>query len=854
MVSQRVADLFNAAQREGREVDSSLRRNLSSGEQRDLDELQDRAASARVSQEIRITEIKKAEGIPEDQPIPIEAIQPPPERFRGISQEQRREALKRVGAGEERSREQTRLINIQKESKVDVFKKPKEVVVRGEDVFIGGLGFSVEKRRQKEFIIRQTGGSFVISSGDEDFPITQRAEEFTEAPGIEEERKAEKPFLTLEATIIPETFLERSLFKLQQQRQKFKPKFGGIERGGETLEILKQQAGGFLIGAGVSAVGGIIFLKNLIKDPIITTKEIIKSVPQIPEKLGGLGAILKEEPGFATGFVVSEAAQAVILGKTATKLGDVIDIGRTRISTKFRPKVTRKGVQIITEIPTEELGFFRFRGASIRELAGEDIKLFTGKFPITKEIPITKPVKLLKEPLEVQAKLAGTTRDIVSAQTDFFKKTVGLERLERFFFADPRGRLRISRLIGETDGGLRALLSGEITFRRGKKLAFFFEKAEIEQLPKNLAKKLKTGKPLTLAEQEQLLIFQSRPSGKFKPIGKLSLEPEVVTLEIPRKVGDLGVTLVGKGLRQKRVTIIKTELLPPTKEITEVSRAISKGVITKKQIQRLAELTGFKSSEVSGLISPKIFVSPTGLGLSVSSAISKVSRVSVPPSSLRPSGLSQALSKSDISLAPSKPISKPISRLAEDLTPISALPSPISPPPISPGAPPISPPPTPTLRPPVSPPPIIPLTILSLQKQIQRERIKQQGWDVFIKSTKTKKFVKANKNALTKTRARDVRNFLLDTSLSRSGKLKPSRNPPKNSLLDVPFGYGEISSFKFRDFKQVKGKRIKLEPDFVIEKREFLLDTPQEVQDITIEKRLSQIQKRRMKSALNVLS
>ncbi len=65
---------------------------------------------------------------------------------------------------------------------------------------------------------------------------------------------------------------------------------------------------GLVAAGGITAISTGQFIKQLTTQPITTVKESIKAIPKIPEQLGGLGAIIRSEPGFATGIVLSEAA------------------------------------------------------------------------------------------------------------------------------------------------------------------------------------------------------------------------------------------------------------------------------------------------------------------------------------------------------------------------------------------------------------------------------------------------------------------------------------------------------------------------------------------------------------------
>jgi len=112
---------------------------------------------------------------------------------------------------------------------------------------------------------------------------------------------------------------------------------------------------------------------------------------------------------------------------------------------------------------------------------------------------------------------------------------------------------------------------------------------------------------------------------------------------------------------------------------------------------------------------------------------------------------------------------------------------------------------------------------------------------------KAKRLIKVNKVPLTKKRAEDLRNYITDTSLSRTAKIKPTAGIPKKSRLKVPSGYSRLTKEKFRTYRIVKGKRKKLSKGKVIERKRKLLDTRQERKRITLRKRIKQITKPKRK-------
>ena len=150
------------------------------------------------------------------------------------------------------------------------------------------------------------------------------------------------------------------------------------------------------------------------------------------------------------------------------------------------------------------------------------------------------------------------------------------------------------------------------------------------------------------------------------------------------------------------------------------------------------------------------------------------------------------------------------------------------------------------IKPSKKPPVIIPL----LKKKIIRKKGKKIiSYDVFArplkksKKAKIPKLIRVNKVPLTKKKAEDLRNYIIDTSLARTGKIKPVKGKIGKPRLKVPISYAAQTQFKFRTYRKVKGRRKPLKPGKVIEKRKRLLDTIQEKRKITLKRRISQIDK-----------
>ncbi len=140
------------------------------------------------------------------------------------------------------------------------------------------------------------------------------------------------------------------------------------------------------------------------------------------------------------------------------------------------------------------------------------------------------------------------------------------------------------------------------------------------------------------------------------------------------------------------------------------------------------------------------------------------------------------------------------------------------------------------------------------KKKPKRKQKKKQAYNVFArpikktKKAKRPKLVKVNKVPLRKKRARDLRNFITDTSLSRTGRIKKGKGKPRKPKLRVPKGYAKKTSIKFRRHRIVKGKRKLLPKGKVIERRKRLLDTVQERRKITLRRRIKQITPKRKPS------
>ena len=149
-------------------------------------------------------------------------------------------------------------------------------------------------------------------------------------------------------------------------------------------------------------------------------------------------------------------------------------------------------------------------------------------------------------------------------------------------------------------------------------------------------------------------------------------------------------------------------------------------------------------------------------------------------------------------------------------------------------------------------PKIIPVPKLKLKPVKKKIKVKKklpfpiskQGYNVFGKPIKQKKFRRLNKVPLTKAKAKDLGAWLTDHSLARTFKLKQTNKEAQKPKLKVPASYFSKTKHKFRDFRKVKGEKIPLKNKWIEKKGKFLLDTRAERNKITLLAKLSKLKKK----------
>ena len=473
------------------------------------------------------------------------------------------------------------------------------------------------------------------------------------------------PYGTVTPVEEPEGFLGKLRRKADFQRGKVDT---AIARGDTRI------AESIALGAGTSLLSTAEFGKKLVLSPVDTITEAGQGIFGLATGQVGLpqvGQTLKTNPAFALGFAGAEVAQIGIIGKGLDKAGKFASTTKAKLSTKFKPVSQVDDIKIIKGIKTKS-------GKKV------DIELASGTADVS-------------EPLSKQAGLIGKKVDAVSGSQDLFgkifKRKVMIDKpsakgLEKSFFADPRTRLRASRIgLGQKDARVLDILSGDVTFKSTKPQAVLFEDALIQKLPanlKNIGTKLKAGKTLSTADEAKLLKFQLEPSGKFKPIGFLSRESEITLAptEIIKSRGVIGKTVI-KG---RSVDIIQAEVAKASPKVTSLLGKAKTGNVAA--LKSLSKELGFSSMSSSASASTP-FLSPLRAGASAlplknlvgsrrttanSSKITNIPRsfLSPPPRHLDP------FSSSPTSIGKVSSVRSPIGSIPISSTPIIPSRSPIS--------------------------------------------------------------------------------------------------------------------------------------------------------------------------------
>ena len=642
----------------------------------------------------------------------------------------------------------------------------------------------------------------------------------------------------------PTGFISRSIKKLEDLQKVRSTKSIRTKQ-----KVIKNELALLGLTVGTTVVKGTVALVTLPK----TLRDVAKNPSQLKKVPGAIkrgaeefGQLIKISPTEAFGKIAGEIVFLKGSGSTFKVVGEVGGKAATKLNPKFRG-IENKQITI----PSGQAG------------------------KKTISIRVGGPVKKIAEPLRKQARLAGKKVTAVSAQADrlvnliktkrivrkpipgeenlkpsvkrllnkFDKgritknELIRLERsvplLERSFFADPKGRFRPSRLgTKQKDASLLDLLSGDVTFRSNKPQILVFEDVRVSKFPKNLndvEKALKGGKTLSKSQAKRLLAFQTKKTGKFKPVGALTKEPEITLApgEIIKRVKKVGVTLVnGRKVEIVQAKVVKVK--PSTKKLMQKAK---KGKITSKELKTLRKKIK-KESGFNPLIGRR-------KGPKLRARLPKRVPGRLPK---RPKRTKKRAAKAP----PRKPrVPKRTKKRAAKAPPRKAR---------VPKRPSKAPPRIPRVpkRPPVAPA-VPPRLKKKKTRKVAKKKKPKQSYNVLARPVKRRKgqkrpkLIKINKVPLTRSAAKDLRNHIVDTSLARTSRIKKAKGKPQKSKLKVPKGFAKRTSKKFRTHRIVKGKRVPLPKGKVIEKRGNLLDTRQEKRKIGIRKRIKQITRKPVK-------
>ena len=585
-------------------------------------------------------------------------------------------------------------------------------------------------------------------------------------------------------------------------------------------------------------------VNSLTKDPIKTIKALPSS---FVEGIRSDFRLLRTDP--LVGII--KIGTEIIIFKAISKIGKEAIEGISNKLVKYNPKFVGEAepgakliinlgegrtttLTVVSRIPKESL-------ISQVEKAGKTLTATSSQAESL--LKLVRNNKIIRKPIPGEENFSQFIKQLLKKFDNgqiTIKETLLLNKLiknqgakgllERSFFADPTGKIRPSRLGILPQSGKGNILDyfrNGITFRKAKPQILLFDNINIQSFPKNLlnvARKLKRGISLTTEEADALLKWQLKKSGKFKPVGFITRESELTLApgEILRRQKKIGITIING----RRVPIIKAEVIKPVGRLKQILDKIEDGVATKSEgmeaVYLLRKQTGMKYTFSSLKRDTARYFSLKRAGLSSVTYLSKSFKLSSPiksyPVLSRTSLPSRSVVKysGKIKIYPSKGYGK-------------------------------SPPRYPPRLPPKSPP-RYPPRYFSKNKLKQFIKSKPGYFDVWAKPIKTKsgrvakRFIKVNKTPLKQNEARDLRNYITDTSLSRTARLVPSKKKPGRINISFPRGYALKTQNKFRSFRIVKGKRVPLPSGRVIEKTRNILDTRQEKSRIDLLKRIKQLE------------
>jgi hypothetical protein len=465
---------------------------------------------------------------------------------------------------------------------------------------------------------------------------------------------------------------------------------------------------------------------------------------------------------------------------------------------------------------------------------------------------IQKPIaglKLTKKGITLLNKLnkGGTLTKLEVKYLDMQFKRTNKGLLAKSFFASPSTQVRVSRLmLNQREAGLIDIFKGNFQLKRNKPQILLFKNQRIT-LPKKLKgiqNKLLSGKSLTQSEKLDLLTYQLKRTGRFKPIGFITKEAEVTLApnEIIRKVKRLSsVTIKGR-----KIPIIQAEVVKIKSPLTRnLMNRLNKGArLTKEEIRKLnrgiEKESGFKSSysSYSGKAKPYLNLKSKLLSFSIlykaKSPINSYARGGSGKSGgsytggiskggsggYVVSGMTYARGGSGYIKPTPVYTYKPTGKYTPRQIP------PYKPTPVY----------YPRGKPPVK-------KILFARGELKKINKKNLKTGYYVYGLSRGKYVKLNKRPLLKQDALSRGSYAIDRTTAKTFKLVPIRKVKKfGTLLHRERGYYTKAGYKFREYKVRKGKAYSLIMK-QIEKRKYGIDTLGEKRGLTLARYLSRLKK-----------
>lgn len=391
-----------------------------------------------------------------------------------------------------------------------------------------------------------------------------------------------------------------------------------IKKKDRTVVSNAQVAGWTFVGSLVQQAYDVKDLPKVIGQ-VARDPSILKNIPSAVKSVANDRInLIKTSPAEAVGvigadivFLKGTGAVLRVLGKIGTKVRVVLDpkfIGALEAGKNLGVPIGNKvyKLKVVARIPKETL---------IKQISRAGTRVNAISSQADALLTVLRGKRVIKKPVGDTSKLSATGKKLLKKFDDGVattKEIQALDRalraagskgiLERSFFADPVGRIRPSRLgVNNKTASLIDLLTGNITFRSAKPQILFFPNVLVQQFPKSLrpiANKIKQGKPLTAFEERQLLKFQLKRSGQFKPLGFISREAELTLApnEILKKVKVVARTNVSG----KVVPIVETKVIKAPKDIEKLITKLRRGTITTEELRllnrKLIRKTGFDYS------------------------------------------------------------------------------------------------------------------------------------------------------------------------------------------------------------------------------------------------------------------